>query len=364
MMKKPSKKANLPSSLPLVSVLIPARNEEENIGNCVRSILKQDYPNIEVLVLDDNSSDKTSDVVLQLRQEDRRLQLLRGQPLPQDWAGKCYACHQLSQTARGEWLLFVDADTTHESHMVRATLDIAIKEKISMLSGFPRQDVSGLTQKIVIPVLFYFAIMSWFPLWWLHRTRKRRPTLAIGQFLLFKRGDYLRVGGHVAVKSRIMEDVWFGIEMSRKGFRSLSIDLSKTVTTNMYHNIGAMTEGCMKWFYSVAALSPLALVGFVLTAYIFFLAPFYWVLVGPLGSVFVDDQLNILSIVIIAQIIFVLLMRIICDLYFKCSPISFLFHPLGVAFLSLAAVFGASRRAVGAGVAWKDRVYHSSTHIK
>ena len=101
MMKKPSKKANLPSSLPLVSVLIPARNEEENIGNCVRSILKQDYPNIEVLVLDDNSSDKTSDVVLQLRQEDRRLQLLRGQPLPQDWAGKCYACHQLSQTARG-----------------------------------------------------------------------------------------------------------------------------------------------------------------------------------------------------------------------------------------------------------------------
>ena len=95
----------------------------------------------------------------------------------------------------------------------------------------------------------------------------------------------MRIGGHEAVKSRIMEDVWFAIEMSRRGGRTLSVDLSKAMTTSMYRTIGTMTEGCVKWFYSVAALSPLALVGFFLAAYIFYLAPFYWAFSGPLNAI-------------------------------------------------------------------------------
>lgn len=364
MLKKPSKKAPLPDGLPLVSVLIPARNEEDNIENCLNSILKQDYPNFEVLVLDDNSTDNTSALVKKIQSEDRRIGLISGKPLPEGWAGKCFACHQLSQNARGAWLLFVDADTMHEPHMIRGTLEISIKGQISMLSGFPRQEVSGLTPKIVLPILFYFVIMSWFPLWLLHKAKKPRPTLAIGQFLLFEKDEYQRVGGHELVKSRIMEDVWFGIEISRHEGRTLSVDLSRTVTTRMYRNIGSMTEGAMKWFYSVAALSPIALVGFVLAAYIFYLAPFYWSIAGPINSLISNDPLTEWEVVVIAQVGVIILMRLIADIYFKASAISFLFHPLGIAFLVLTALYSASRRAFGAGVAWKDRVYHSLTHIK
>jgi len=363
-LKRPSRKAVVPFHKPLVSVLIPARNEERNIGRCLKSVLNQDYPNFEVLVLDDNSSDRTAEIVGEMVEKDHRVQLLKGKPLPEGWAGKCFACHQLSRNAHGSWLLFIDADTFSEPHMIRSTLNLAIMSNAAMLSGFPRQKLYGITEKIVIPILFYFVIMSWFPLWLFHSWKKPGPTLAIGQFLLFKREDYDGIGGHESVKTRIMEDVWFGIEMHRLGRRILSVDLSRVLTTRMYTNMGNMAEGCIKWFYSVAALSPIALSGFVLVAYIFFLAPFYWVFVRPVNDLGADGLIMDWGTIVLIQIGLILLMRIITDFYFRGSKISFVFHPLGMAFLILAVIVGASRRALGVGIAWKDRLYHSISNIK
>ncbi len=363
-LKHPSKKARLPEKPPRVSVLIPARNEEDNVGKCLESILRQDYPNFEALVLDDNSTDKTSQIVGEIEARDGRAHLIKGKPLPEGWTGKCFACHQLSQHASGEWLLFVDADTVSEPHMISGTLEIAVQNGIAMLSGFPRQQVPGITQKVVLPVLFYFAQMTWFPIWWFHLSRKPRPTMVIGQFLLFNRQDYFRIGGHEAVRSKIIEDMWFGIEMSRHGGRTLSVDLSNTLSTGMYNNVASMTEGCIKWFYSIAAISPLALIGFVVAAYIFYLAPFYWLYIAPWDAFIAGQPVHAISIVIAAQVFLLLLMRLFTDLYFRGSAISFIFHPLGAAFLILAVIYGALRRFMGAGVAWKDRVYQSITHIK
>jgi chlorobactene glucosyltransferase len=344
--------------------LIPARNEEKNIGRCLDSVLNQDYPNFEVLVLDDNSTDRTAEIVKSTGEKDNRVQLIKGKPLPDGWAGKCFACHQLSQNALGSWLLFVDADTRSQPHMIRSTLQLAIMNNAAMLSGFPRQKLSGITEKIVIPILFYFVIMCWFPLWLFHSWKKPGPTLAIGQFLLFKREDYQGIGGHESVKSRIMEDVWFGIEMHRLGRRILSVNLSDVLTTKMYTNMGNMAEGCIKWFYSVAALSPIALIGFVLVAYIFFLAPFYWAFVRPANDLAADGFVMDWGAIVLIQVGAILFMRIITDIYFRGSKVSFIFHPLGISFLILAVIVGASRRALGVGVAWKDRVYQSISNIK
>ena len=219
-------------------------------------------------MLDDNSTDRTAELVEGMAAKDDRIRLIKGEPLPEGWAGKPFACYQLAEKARGSWLLFIDADTTHAPHMLRSTLALALELKPSLLSGFPRQMAESLPEKIAMP-LMYFVIMSWLPLWWLHRSKEPRPSLAIGQFLLFPREDYWRIGGHMAVKDRILEDVWLGVETVRHGGRHIAIDLSTVFYCRMYRDVGAMWEGFVKWIYSVAALSPAAIVGLLAAGFRF-----------------------------------------------------------------------------------------------
>jgi len=345
----------VPEPAPLISVLVPARDEEANIGACMDSLLKQDYPNFEVLVLDDNSSDNTAAIVQRYAAADNHIRPLSGETLPPDWTGKSFACYQLARQARGSWLLFADADTTHASHMLRSALAQALRLDTAVLSGFPRQLATSLPQKVAIPVL-YFIILTWFPLWWMQRA-KNRPSLAIGQFLFFPQDAYWKVGGHEAVKSRILEDVWLGIEVSRRGGRQMAVDLSPAVSCNMYHNVGAMLEGFVKWVYSVASLSPFGLGLMMVAAYFFYLAPFYslWreLFVAPTD----------LRALVISQVGMILLMRWLVDNRFKEPFISVFLHPLGLSFLFLASLLAVARRALGAGVRWKERLYSRESSV-
>lgn len=358
-LRRPRKNSQLPDAAPLVSVLIPARNEEDNIEACLQSLQGQDYPSFEVLVLDDNSRDRTGEIVTRIATKDDRVQLLRGEPLPAGWAGKPFACYQLAQKAKGDWLLFVDADTTSASHMLRSVMALALELKPSLLSGFPRQLASSLPQKIAIPVL-YFIILSWFPIWWLQRGNKPKPSLAIGQFLLFPREDYWRIGGHKAVKGRILEDVWLGVETTRHGGRHLAIDLSPVFFCDMYHSLKGMSEGVIKWMYSVASLSPAALVGLMVAGYVLYLAPFYWLWY----ELFMAAAPTDLRPFIIAQVVVIIAMRLMVDIRFREPAVSAWLHPLGFFYILLSAVYASVRQAVGKGVSWKERVYSQGSGVK
>jgi len=358
-LETPHTDSKLPEPAPLVSVLIPARDEEANIKNCLKSLQKQDYPNLEILVLDDNSSDNTARLVERIAAADDRIQLVKGEPLPQGWAGKPFACHQLAKKAKGSWLLFVDADTTHASHMLRSVLSLALEHRCSLLSGFPRQLATSLPEKVAIPVL-YFIILSWLPLWWLQHSKKLKPSLAIGQFLFFPREEYWRIGGHKAVKSKILEDVWLGVEVHRHGGRQVAVDLSPVVSCRMYHSLRAMWEGFIKWIYSVAALSSAALFGLIVAGYIFFLAPFYS-LRKAIFSVAASTGWHHL---VILQVAIIIAMRWIADKHFKEPVVSALLHPFGFSFLFLACLYAASRRVIGARVYWKKRLYGGKSGVE
>jgi len=348
----------VPEPPPLVSVLIPARDEEKNIENCLESLRKQDYPNFEVIVLDDNSTDETADVVDRIATVDKRIRLVEGEPLPEGWAGKPFACHQLAKMAKGSWFLFVDADTTHAPHMLRSLLALALRLRPSLLSGFPRQLANSLPQKIAIPVL-YFVILSWFPIWWLQRSKKPRPSLAIGQLLLFPAEEYWRIGGHEAVKSRILEDVWLGVEVNRHGGRQIAVDLSPVVSCHMYQSVGAMWEGFIKWIYSVASLSPIALIGLLVAGYLFFLAPFYWLWKDLFVAATPSDWGHIL----VFQVALIIVMRWVVDNHFKEPVVSAPLHPIGFSFLILTVIYAGLRRTAGAGVHWKKRLYSRESSI-
>lgn len=344
--------ARLPSPAPLVSVLVPARNEENNILACLECLRVQDYPNYEILVLDDNSTDSTYARAVSVAELDRRVRVIKGAPLPAGWAGKAFACYQLAGAASGEWLLFVDADTRHEPQMLRSVMALALEERSSLLCGFPRQLASTLSQKVIVPV-FYFIIMAWAPLWWLQRCQEPRLTVAIGQFFLFRREEYWRIGGHEAVKSRVTEDIWLGAELCRRGGRVTLVDLSSVVSCHMYDSLGSMWHGFAKNMYSVAAFSPLALFSLMAAGYIFFLAPFYWLW----NDIFRASPVSEWSSIVLAQVFIVLLMRYLLKRHFKESIFSTVLHPIGLSFFFADSLWAFSRRMVGMGVKWKNREY-------
>ncbi len=344
---------------PPVSVIVPARDEAGNIEVCLRSLLQQDYPNFEVIVLNDNSSDATPQIVSEMAARDGRLRLLTGQALPPGWAGKPFACYQGARAARGEWLLFVDADTRHAPGMLSRLIPVAVETDASMLSGFPRELTPGPWPRMALPFMYLF-LCAWAPLWWLARRREPTPTVAIGQFILFPRAAYWRMDGHAAVKGRIIEDMWLGLEVTRRGGREVTFDLSPVVSCQMYRGLPDTWEGITKWTYSVASLSPAALLLLILLAVAVFFLPFYWLL-RAVGDA--PRYGNVLPLVVL-QLGLLFAMRALVDGYFRESPLALLLHPLGLIFWVLAGLNGLALRLSGAGVTWKKRVYGRASHVE
>ncbi len=350
-LRRPDPDSKLFAPAPLVSVLIPTKNEETNIETCLRSLQRQDYPNFEILVLDE-SSDRTPELVNGIAVSDDRIKLIRGKELPEGWFGKPFACQQLAEKAKGSWLLFVDADTMHAPHMLRSVMAMALELKPSLLSGFPRQLAVTIPEKIAMPVM-YFVIMAWMPLWWLQKSKEPKASLAIGQFLLFPREDYWRIGGHEAVKSRIVEDVWLGIETVRHGGRHVAIDLSTVVSTRMYNGLRSMWTGLGRSIYAVAAISPLGLIALLVAALFFYLAPYFW-LWYAFGSTAAPTDWRY---IVVFQVLLLLFMRWMLDNRLRQPLISAILNPIGISFLFVTAVYATWQQLVGHSVRWKDRLY-------
>jgi chlorobactene glucosyltransferase len=358
-LRKPKSDIELPNPGPLISVLVPARNEEANIGACVESLRRQDYPNFEILVLDDSSTDATAEIVSRIGAEDPRVRLLQGKPLPQGWAGKPFACHQLAQEARGSWLLFTDADTVHASSMLRRVLGVALVSRAVLISGFPYQRTPSVAQKMALPLMFYFLILCGLPLWLLQRSRHSLPSLAIGQFLFFSANEYRSFGGHEAVKSRILEDVWLGREVSRHHYKQLTLDLSSLVSCQMYREFGTMWDGIVRWLYMVASISVVALVLLITAVVFLFLAPFLWLIYGLLLA----QASFAWEAMVTLQVAIVFLARFMVGRRFSQPKTSVILHPVGVAFLLLVAVYASYLQLVGGGIRWKGRRYNAGSQI-
>jgi len=358
-LRKPKSDIQLPEPAPLISVLVPARNEEANISVCLESLRQQEYPNFEILVLDDSSTDSTADIVARIAAEDSRVRLLRGQPLPPGWAGKTFACHQLAQEARGSWLLFTDADTVHAPAMLRRVLGVALVSRAALISGFPYQRTTTIWQKMALPILCYFMLLCWMPLWLLQRSRRTMPSVAIGQFLFFSANEYRIIGGHEAVKSRILEDVWLGREVSRHHYKQLTLDLSSLVSCQMYRGLGSMWDGITRWLYVIASLSVVSLVGMIAVVLFLFLAPFLWLLYGLVLA----QPAFAWEVLVTLQVAIVFLARFLAGRRFSQPKTSIILHPVGVVFLLVVALYASYQYLTGGGVRWKGRVYGSGSQI-
>jgi chlorobactene glucosyltransferase len=250
-----------PSSthFPRVSILVPARNEEVNIESCVRSLVCQDYPDFEVLVLDDNSQDHTGQILARLTAEFPRLHVIHGRPLPSGWIGKHWACHQLAQGAGGELLLFTDADTRHRPQGLRHSVEALLSQKADLLSVLPHEEVVSWPEQLVVPMIAW-SIFAFLPLALAYRLRMPMLSSTIGQFMLFRRSAYQEVGGYAAVRQEVVDDIALGQRVKAAGLRWRLADGQSTVTCRMYRNFGEVWEGFSKnMFASLGSNIPLFL---------------------------------------------------------------------------------------------------------
>lgn len=348
-----------PPNAPLISVCIPARNEERNIHTCVEAILAQDYPSFEVIVLDDRSTDGTLEILRQLAAREGHLKVIHGTNLPNGWAGKPHALFQASTAAKGEWLCFVDADTFLSPNTLSACFAKANQTQADMFTIMTFQILGSFWEKVVMPIVMTALSVGFSP----RRVNdpKSKDAIANGQFILIRRAVYDAIGGHERVKDQIVEDKAISEQVKWNGFRLVVADGSSFARTRMYTSLAEMWEGWTKNIYLGLSDRPALVLLGVFGAFLAMVAALILPLWPLLGVTWYLRGGSWLALTVIFQSLIlwwiVILARARVSIGMGISPGYALTLPLGAGVFAAMMFTSTWRVLSGRGVTWKGRVY-------
>jgi len=281
---------------PKVSVLIPARNEENRIRPTLDAILRQEYGDYEVIVVDDDSTDSTWDILESYSADHERFRAVRGRKLPEGWKGKPFAMTQLAEAARGDIFVFLDADIIAAPDFLSWVADRLERHKSGSLSAYARHRAKTVREYIFFPTL-YMVNFSFLPFWLIKHTRTPLMSHAIGQIMAFTRDTYEAVGGFEVVHDKILEDIQMARAVKAAGQRHVFLDARKVLAGNMYdswnHTVAGLKRAIYEYFdkkvYPLVIMT-VFLAGFlILPAYLLIPAlllgwpELNWILAGNIG---------------------------------------------------------------------------------
>jgi chlorobactene glucosyltransferase len=349
-----------PSNPPLLSVCIPARNEERNLRACLEAALAQDYPHFEIIVVDDRSIDSTPDILAEIASRDSRLRPISGSDLPPGWAGKPHALHQASAAARGEWLCFVDADTILAPACLSSCYAKALETSADMFTIMTFQVTGTFWERVVMPLVMTALSVGFSPR--KVNDLRRKDAIANGQFILIKRATYEAIGGHASVKDRIVEDKALSEQVKWNGYRLIVADGMKVARTRMYTSLPEMWEGWTKNIYlglrDQPALLWLGVFGALLALVAALVLPL-WPLLGALWSLngggWMAWTVTLEALTLWAYLIYArarTASQMAIPSWYAWTT------PLGAAVFAAMMFASAWKVISGKGVTWKGRVYH------
>ena len=263
-----------------VSVLIPARNEEGNIGNTVARLLAQQPPPRELIVLDDHSEDSTSQIAVSAANNNQSFKIICGEPLPPGWMGKNWACHQLAEAARGDLLVFTDADVQWQPGALAALVQQMDALDADLLTVWPTQTTVTWGERLTVP-LMALTILGYLPVRLAHDTPYPSAAAANGQCMAFRRRAYAAVGGHAAVRGAIVEDIQLAQRTKAAGLHLRMADGNGLVACRMYASSADAIDGYTKNILAGHGGRVSLLLLSTLFHWLIFLFPWLWLIFGP-----------------------------------------------------------------------------------
>lgn len=336
---------------PFVSIIIPARNEENNIRECLNFILNQDYKNFEVIVVDDESEDNTSIIVQSFAEKDKRVKLLKINFLPEGWMGKNYACWQGFKNSSGEFLLFTDADTrVINKKLVEYAVSKMLEKRLDLISLLPGIETKSFWEKVFMPI-WSFAFISFFPLKLFSIFKNKNLSFAIGPFIMVERKFYEKIEGHKSIKDEIVDDVFLARKFKEKGGKIGIFDGKEFIRVRFYRNYSEMKKGTVKSAFGAFSYSYKNLFLFLTIFFIIFGLPFINLLRGiflPSPSLF---KISFLEVSLIY------LLKFISDSYNSYDLKFTLLFPLSLLTGIYLCLLSAKEAFLKRGYIWKERFY-------
>ncbi len=347
------------AALPELSVLVPARDEARNISGCVTSLLAQDYPGMEVIVLDDNSTDQTHAILERLAAGPggERLRILCGAPLPEGWHGKAWACQQLARAASGHYLLFTDADTRHLPGSLMRAAAAMRASGADMLSLTPAQEFGSFWEGLIVP-LVYHILFSYLPIRLVGSCPSPAFCYAIGQFIMFRREAYLAIGGHQSVSDNIVEDVGLCKAVKRAGGRVAAFDGTDAVRCRMYGDGQEVWNGFSKNLFAGFGNNGLLLMFLLLLLVLLYLAPWGFVAAALARG----DRSFSGWWLPLAQVMLAIGSRLVVSHRFRQPLWPAILHAPSQVVLLVIALNSFRQTVFGNGPVWKGRSYGFARH--
>jgi len=335
------KSTTQPNEETLVSILIPARNEAHIISQTVNNLLSQTYTNFELIVLDDNSTDGTGQLLRQI--DDPRLTVISGKPLPSGWMGKSWACHQLSQVAKGEILVFTDADVQWSPPALSAVIRQMSEHNADLFTVWSTQQTITPAERLTVP-LMAFAILTYLPTFMTHYSPFSVFAAANGQCMVWKRDTYTTFGGHTAVANNVLDDVTLARIVKQTGYTLRMADGNRLISCRMYDSWEAVRDGFAKNILAGYGNSVVALSLSIIFHFVVFLLPILFVLLAP--------EYSIWSLVFIGQ---AMLIRALSASFTHQRRIDALGMPISVILMTVIAMRSIIWHYSG-GPRWKGRI--------
>lgn len=231
---------------PSISVLIPARNEAESIRDAVETVLANVGVNLEVIVLDDHSSDATAAIVAEIAHRDSRVRVAPAPPLPEGWCGKQHACNVLAGLASNDLLVWMDADVRMaRDALARMATEMGCRPTIGLLSGFPREETGTWLERLLIP-LIHFILLGFLPIGVMRRLNRPALAAGCGQLFMARRSAYEEAGGHSAIRSSLHDGISLPRAFRKAGRRTDLFDATDLARCRMYRNAGEVWRGLLK----------------------------------------------------------------------------------------------------------------------